>query len=365
MEATRRRIALALALACALAVPLPAGALESSPSPTLLPSPSVPALQPPDLDEATKKALRLEDQIELAQQDTIALEQRIAAINVRILGQENVLDEARAELEQSRIRFEQRVVDMYKSGLSNPFVLLLSARSLADFYARALILSRVAAEDVEAYRDSELASREAEFVASVLDDMKGELVALRALYDGRLAQTKRALAEERALIATLSAASQKLVAARRAASNRTRKEWRQSSIPVGTPVAFASAIMEATGDTFLVSDYQPRRYTALGGPMSVVCSWYGNEFNGRPTASGQIFNQDDLTCASRTLPFGTRLALSRGERRIIVVVNDRGPFIAGRDLDLSRAAARALGFSGVERVTAVYVRPSSNTTSAP
>jgi len=387
VRATRRRIALGLALICALMFPLPARALESPPSAVTLPSPSVPAPPdsgspsstapgsahigpqvqtiPPGLDEATKKALELEDQIELAQQDTIALEQRIAVVNARILGQENVLDEARLELDRSRARFEERVVEMYKSGLSNPFVLLLSARSLADFYARALMLSRVIAEDVKSYRDAELASREAEFVASVLDDMKSQLVILRTLYDARLAQTTRALADERALIATLSAASQRLVAERRAASKRSRKEWRDGSIPVGTPIGFASSIVDSTGEVYLVSDYQPLRYTTLGQLFSVVCSWYGNEFNGRPTASGQIFNQDDLTCASRTLPFGTRLALSRGARRIIVVVNDRGPFVSGRDLDLSRAAARALGFSGVERVDAVYVKPSTKVTMAP
>jgi rare lipoprotein A len=94
----------------------------------------------------------------------------------------------------------------------------------------------------------------------------------------------------------------------------------------------------------------PREYRSTGERYSAVCSWYGPGFNGRNTASGQVFNQDDLTCASRTLPFGTVLALTRGSRRVIVYVNDRGPYIAGRDLDLSKAAAAALGFSGVATV---------------
>jgi rare lipoprotein A len=64
-----------------------------------------------------------------------------------------------------------------------------------------------------------------------------------------------------------------------------------------------------------------------------------------------------LTCASRTLPFGTWLALTRGGNRVIVVVTDRGPFIDGRDLDLSRRAARELGFSGVEPVHVEFVQP--------
>jgi len=63
-----------------------------------------------------------------------------------------------------------------------------------------------------------------------------------------------------------------------------------------------------------------------------------------------LLSSETLTCASRTLPFGTVLALTRGSRRVIVYVNDRGPYIAGRDLDLSKAAAAALGFSGVATV---------------
>jgi rare lipoprotein A len=108
---------------------------------------------------------------------------------------------------------------------------------------------------------------------------------------------------------------------------------------------------------YLVSAYMPRRYRTTGETFIAVCSWYGPGFNGRGTASGQVFNEDDYTCASRTLPFGTLLALSYGERRIIVYVNDRGPFVAGRDLDLSKAAAQALGFGGVEAVHAEVIVP--------
>ncbi len=314
---------------------------------------------PPGLDAATERAFRLQGQVDRAQEDALALEERVAVTNVRVLAQMDELERARLEYDRTRERFEQRLVEMYKSGFSSPIVLLLTARSLADFYTRAILLSRILADDSAIYREAEVASREAEYVSSVLDDMRAELVDMRRLYDARIETARSALAEEQALIATLSAKGRKLVAARQAATTLTRKQWRSSSIPVGTPIRFVPAILEASGRTYLVSEHQPLRYTTLGEPFSAVCSWYGDEFNGRGTASGQIFNEDDLTCASRTLPFGTRLALARGNRRIIVMVTDRGPFIAGRDLDLSKAAARALGFSGVEPVTAVFVRPAN------
>jgi rare lipoprotein A len=90
-----------------------------------------------------------------------------------------------------------------------------------------------------------------------------------------------------------------------------------------------------------------------GQSFSGMASFYGNE-SGSKTASGQRFNQEALTCAHRSLPFGTRLKVTHGDRSVIVTVNDRGPFVRGRVLDLSTAAARAVGItsSGVGRVVA-------------
>jgi rare lipoprotein A len=90
-----------------------------------------------------------------------------------------------------------------------------------------------------------------------------------------------------------------------------------------------------------------------GRSFSGMASYYGNE-SGSKTASGQRFNQNALTAAHRTLPFGTKLRVSHGGRSVVVTVNDRGPFVRGRVLDLSTAAARVVGLTGagVGRVTA-------------
>jgi rare lipoprotein A len=85
-----------------------------------------------------------------------------------------------------------------------------------------------------------------------------------------------------------------------------------------------------------------------------VASWYGPGFRGKPTASGERFRPSRRTAAHKTLPFGTVLLVEEPEsgRTVRVVVNDRGPFTAGRVLDLSRRAARRLGFidAGVAKV---------------
>jgi rare lipoprotein A len=93
-----------------------------------------------------------------------------------------------------------------------------------------------------------------------------------------------------------------------------------------------------------------------GRSFSGMASYYGNE-SGSKTASGQRFNQNALTAAHRSLPFGTKLRVTHGGRSVVVTVNDRGPFIRGRVLDLSTAAARAVGLTsaGVGRVTAEVI----------
>ena len=91
-----------------------------------------------------------------------------------------------------------------------------------------------------------------------------------------------------------------------------------------------------------------------GRSFSGMASFYGNE-SGSKTASGARFNQNAMTCAHRSLPFGTKLRVSAGGRSVVVTVNDRGPFVRGRVLDLSTGAARALGMGGLARVTAEVI----------
>jgi len=84
-------------------------------------------------------------------------------------------------------------------------------------------------------------------------------------------------------------------------------------------------------------------------------SWYGPGFQGRRTASGERFDQNAVTCAHRTARFGTRLRVmdTRTGRAVVCRVNDRGPFVPGRVVDLSRGAAARLGIlsRGTARVT--------------
>lgn len=123
----------------------------------------------------------------------------------------------------------------------------------------------------------------------------------------------------------------------------------------------------------------PRKLLPWAGMAGIICwmiltgscspkitqygkaSYYSNYFRGRPTASGQHFHQWKRTAAHRTLPLGTKVKvvnLDNG-RTVKVHINDRGPYVSGRIIDLSRKAARKLGMlkAGVANVELIYKKP--------
>ena len=89
-----------------------------------------------------------------------------------------------------------------------------------------------------------------------------------------------------------------------------------------------------------------------------LASYYGAEFTGRRTASGERFNPSGMTAAHRTLRFGTRVRVTntRNGRSVVVRINDRGPFVKGLSIDLSSGAARAIGMGGTGHVRLEVIR---------
>jgi rare lipoprotein A len=92
-----------------------------------------------------------------------------------------------------------------------------------------------------------------------------------------------------------------------------------------------------------------------------TASWYGEDFDGKPTASGEDYDMYDMTAAHPTLPLGSyvRVTNLRNRRAVVVRVNDRGPIVPGRIIDLSYGAAHVLQFDqrGLQRVRLDLVRP--------
>ena len=102
------------------------------------------------------------------------------------------------------------------------------------------------------------------------------------------------------------------------------------------------------------SSYKKSEATFTG-----IASWYGRKFNGRRTASGARFNMHKMTAAHRNLPFGTVLEITnlKNEKKVLVTVTDRGPFVKNRVLDVSYEAAKRLDFvrTGIAHIRARVV----------
>ena len=115
---------------------------------------------------------------------------------------------------------------------------------------------------------------------------------------------------------TLAAAAAIIASGATAGEAKARKHWRNANAAVTT-----------------------------GGTFAGKASYYGSE-SGSRTASGARYNPMGMTAAHRSLPFGTKLKVTHGGRSVVVTVNDRGPFIRGRVLDLSKGAAQVIGLTG-------------------
>ena len=101
------------------------------------------------------------------------------------------------------------------------------------------------------------------------------------------------------------------------------------------------------------ASHKPRHWLEVG-----VASWYGSHFQGRKTAAGEPFDMNMMTCAHPTLPMGTWLWVTnmKNHKTAYVRVNDRGPLLEGRIVDLSFAAAKTLGLAGVGKVKLEAIR---------
>ena len=84
-----------------------------------------------------------------------------------------------------------------------------------------------------------------------------------------------------------------------------------------------------------------------------TASWYGKNHHNKRTASGELFNMYGMTAAHRTIKFGTRVKVTnlKNNRSVIVTINDRGPFVKGRIIDLSYAAGQQIGMDGTAKVS--------------
>jgi rare lipoprotein A (peptidoglycan hydrolase) len=247
---------------------------------------------------------------------------------------------SQAALVTARKRFAAHVVDAYLDGVQDTEDLQLRRRAWAG---------ALAGTDQAALLDFRAAKERAE---------KEEAAAAAAIVDAR-----RTVAELETMRATLERTISDRVTYERAKAKNAARARASLVGGIGT-----SRHRRATGSQAeLFRRYRfgpaagvPAGLVATGSVLQGRASWYGPGFDGRATASGAIFDQEGWTVAHRTLPLGTILLISHGGRSVVVLVNDRGPFVGGRILDLSHGVAAYLGtvHAGVATVRAEILSPS-------
>lgn len=315
-----------------------------------------------------KKKKEIEDlktQIAAVQKNIEDTEAEIQVINGRIQGldkelkdQEKRLAELEKRIKEREQYLRERVKMLYIEDASYSLKMVLDSEGILDFFRRIRFLMYISQSDAETIAMLKKEKAEArelismiemnreknEWYVKSLEEKVAELKNMKKSLDSML---KRAQREYRMMLTPSSL--------RKVSSRGYIKRGGGYPASVMPPRKYVS--VSPYGGGFLTSERMPSNYEASGEKWSCYASWYGNEFHGRRTASGEIFNQWDFTVAHRSLPFGTFVLIRRGDRAIVAKVTDRGPFIPGREFDLSRACAESLGFSGVAKIEVEIIFP--------
>jgi rare lipoprotein A (peptidoglycan hydrolase) len=279
-----------------------------------------------------KDIVSLEVKLAQVKEDAISIAQRLSEIEKNILQCYMEIDQAQAEVENARRKLDNRFRALYIEGRQDPLIQLMSSTSVTDFLVWYQSVMDVASSEVEAYRDLKTKRKHLQDVQDKLQAFKVEQAHLNETADTSALEAEIALKQGQ--LADISAT---LIAMQLPASYTP------------APETFDPGRVYARPDE--------NGFTRTGQVFSGYSSWYGQDFNGKATASGEVFDQYAFTCAHPTLPFGTYLRVTFLGRSVIVKVNDRGPFVKGRMLDLSRGAAESIGLTGVQWVDCEIVVP--------
>ena len=302
-----------------------------------------------DIDELRTRAQEVADRLSSLEQRLISLESRregleqdILASDQRIGALELSIHDSEADYAAARGRYVDSAVRAYKAGATEHLELLLSARSMPELATLAQAADELARIDSAALTEALSARRRAVEAQAALDTEKQELLAAREQVESVTASLNTATDERSAVLDELTTEIARL-----------EQEARERALEAQLAAIDASldeALIEVLApDESGAGPAQnlPDGFAATGVSFEGAASWYGPGFVGDATANGEIYDPTKFTAASKELPFDTWLFVSFEGRGVIVRINDRGPYVGECILDLSQAAAQAVGLSGV------------------
>lgn len=250
---------------------------------------------------------------------------------------------------QAQASYVERAVEAYKAGATGGQLdLLLSARTLPEMLTLAEASQQAASLDSDQLYDLIAARREAERVKDRIDVRRQRLIASRERVATISTEISGTLEERRLALKQMSARLADLERqARRAAAQEPEPDALERSLAGTSSGTGPSGSGPSNGI--------PAGFVGTGVTFEGIASWYGPGFEGNHTANGDIFDSSLFTAASKTLPLGSWLYVEHQGRGVVVYVNDRGPYAGDRILDLSQAAAQAIGISGLGWIEAEVV----------
>jgi rare lipoprotein A (peptidoglycan hydrolase)/uncharacterized coiled-coil protein SlyX len=278
----------------------------------------------------------LERRIATLERRQAHLAERIEHASAEIAGLELGLRTKVTSYELAQEQLVSRAIELYKSGGTADVEVLLSTDTLGDVYEVSEVQSKVAAADSALVQELETQKERTELDIEQIDASKQAMMADQR----RIAVTRDSIA------ATLSKRREVL-----ARLNDEIKDLEEQARRAAASAAAASnsTVAQALLDILSGSgpaDGIPSGFATTGVSFEGLASWYGPGFEGNPTANGDIFDPDLYTAASKELPLGSWLYIEHNGAGVVVYVNDRGPYVGERILDLSRAAAEAVGLTG-------------------
>ena len=301
----------------------------------------------------------INSRIERTQADIERLRTEIAGLDGRINEYRKVQELNRNELAEatSRVRdaedrynqtlkqYEGRLTAMYKLGTSSFYAIVLSSDDLSDAMGRMEYLSSISENDQRLVQKVKAESR-------VVQDLHDRIDSLKQSNNEEI---KSMVEQKQGLQSSIDSAQASI---NNDTAELAKAQARELDEETRRLAQEAEATFNGSGAPIFISGSgaPPAGLRPTGAVLTGTSSWYGPGFQGNRTANGEIYNMYALTAAHKTLPFGTWLKVTFNGRSVFVRINDRGPYVGARILDLSKASAESIGLTGVGYVTAEVYR---------
>lgn len=304
-------------------------------------------------DEAKSRLGTMQQQLTSAMSEYDTAERALTRTRAEIAANRLRLEALDASMKLGQARLSAEVNFLYRTDGNGFTEALLSAPSIDAFASRLVALSRIANRDAELIRTIRRDRAAAGRVATQLAQREAKQEALVREVASRRAKARAAIEDQQRYADSLSPK----VAAKLDEGSTAKGPHAPTRRPTN-PSSLAWAKVEGRSGRYAVLATQRRAYAPTGITFTGVATWYGNVRPNMKTASGRAFNENELTCAHKTLPFGTRVAVTFRGKRVIVTVTDRGPYGKGRVIDLTKRAAAIIGLkrAGVGKVRCEVVR---------